>query len=88
MAYNKMEDQPGGADSAPMEREDTFFLPADFDGLASLNPGDTVTFRVVSKQDNGDVEVERVGPETTEEKPMMEDLRDTMAGPPPTESEY
>lgn len=96
MAYNKMEDQPEGmdsaAESAPSQsppREDTYDLPPDFDGINDLAVGDTLTLRVVRKYPEGGAEVECLHPEGEKPKGMIEDLRETMSGPPPEEeSEY
>ena len=55
--------EPGGSSN---EREDTFFLPPDFPGSDKLKQGDTITLKVLSKGENGDIEVEHVGAEAGE----------------------
>lgn len=58
--------QPGdggtGDDSPPEQRDDTFYLPADIPGADTIKEGDTLTFKVVGKSEDG-IEVEQVSDE-------------------------
>ena len=81
------EEQGGDAQSAdqPQGREDTFFLPPDYPGIENLKKGDTVTLRVVGKDEDGNVEVEcdpkaMAAKGGNAYKPMMEDFDDSMKG--------
>lgn len=76
----------GDAQSAdqPQGREDTFFLPPDYPGIENLKQGDTVTLRVVGKDEDGNVEVECDPKEMAAKggqknyKPMMDDFDESM----------
>ena len=56
------EEPNASAESEPAESSDnTFYLPSDLTAGLNCKPGDTLTFRVVGKDEEGNVEVERVG---------------------------
>lgn len=62
------EEQPESPDTEKQEgdegeaSEGTFFLPQDFPDAGSLNPGDTLSLKVLGKDKDGNVEVERCAP--------------------------
>jgi hypothetical protein len=60
----------------PAERGDTFFIPSTgIPGSESLKAGETLTFRLVGRDADGQLEVEFASkPETEEENPMMDEL--------------
>lgn len=63
----------------PETREDTFFLPAGFEG----EPGEILSVKVVGKTEDGRLEVEKVkesAPE--EEEDLVSTLRKDMAAEP------
>lgn len=76
---------PAGRESGE-PREDTFFLPPDFPGASNLKAGDTVTFKVVGIDSNGDIEVSAEGG-AGEEVSLADDLRATMSEPTGGEEE-
>lgn len=83
-----MPSSPEGGDAQQQEheggREDTFFLPPDYPGIENLKPGDTVTLRVVGKDEDGNIEVECDPKEMAAKakqgsyKPMMDDFDESM----------
>ena len=51
--------------------DNTFFLPAEFPGSDSFKPGDSITLKVVSRNDDGEIEVSAGG---GKEMSMSDDL--------------
>lgn len=81
---------PEAGESTESEREDTWFID-DFPGSENLQPGDTITLRVVGKDKSGALEVEQVAGGPEGEPDWKQDLRRSvettpgpeMAGGPP-----
>lgn len=55
--------------------DNTFFLPAEFPGSDSFKPGDSITLKVVSRNNDGEIEVSAGG---GKEMSMSDDLRTSM----------
>jgi len=70
------------AEEKSEERGDTFFISSSgIPGAETMKAGDTMTFRLVGRDADGQLEVEYAAkPEGEEENPMMDELRE--AGQP------
>jgi hypothetical protein len=64
-------DQSQGDQAEP--RDDTFYLPSDFPGADALKEGDTISLKVVSKSEDGEIEVEQVS-DNDEQEPDADDM--------------
>lgn len=86
-----LRDQGGpetGGDQEPQQREDTFFLPNEYPGAEDLQPGDTLSLRVVGKDEHGQIEVECVhddggkegesGMPASRGKSVMDDMEESL----------
>lgn len=71
----------GGGQDQTSQRDDTFFLPADFPGADTIKEGDTITLNVVGKGPDG-IEVEQVSDESEGDSSgnIGDDLGKHMAG--------
>lgn len=65
-AASALENGGGGGDKGggdESQEKGSFYLPSDMPGMDVAKPGDILTFKVVGKTDDGEVEVEKCGPE-------------------------
>lgn len=89
MAIERAEDLPEQGEESMEHGDDTYFLPSGLLEGKEVKAGDVVKFRVIGKDENGDVEVEYYHDEGSKGSGWQDDMRKSVgsASGPETQME-